>query len=418
MTIIDELIGVFVDDAISEAINQPTENDYQCDFTDFQGDPASIIKSIADGINKKSIQHCEIDESIPNFYKIQTDTKLSDFIQKNINTNWLDLEENAIWAVGTHLHDLEADGITIHDKIQNIRHAIIWKSLRLNQITECIPDYNAEADTLEKVEKIINLGEMKFDEYDLKIECEKPTENGKASAKRVVNKVLKILNDKNWITGTQSTALRMQFKFVDARTSLPQNISKMFRKYKQTGIPKVSDFTAQCLFWELSRWICFNPKQIIPQIHKLFNGPLFHFLCDVQRKDAQWIMGELNTITCGLTGTVVKYAYQKAYGFIRRDEDEPDVFVHQGDIRGKLRTLRLGDRVKFDMVVQDDGRQKAVNVVVLEHASNNYHNRGYGGRRGGHGGGYDDGYHGGYQGGYSRKRGSRWQIKGNENQQN
>ncbi len=63
-------------------------------------------------------------------------------------------------------------------------------------------------------------------------------------------------------------------------------------------------------------------------------------------------------------GTVKWFNEKKGYGFIEQ-EDGPDVFVHQSEIKGAgFRTLKEGDRVRFD-IVQGEKGPAAANVDVV-----------------------------------------------------
>ncbi len=63
-------------------------------------------------------------------------------------------------------------------------------------------------------------------------------------------------------------------------------------------------------------------------------------------------------------GTVKWFNESKGYGFIEQ-EDGPDVFVHQSEIKGAgFRTLKEGDRVRFD-IVQGEKGPAAANVDVV-----------------------------------------------------
>jgi CspA family cold shock protein len=60
-------------------------------------------------------------------------------------------------------------------------------------------------------------------------------------------------------------------------------------------------------------------------------------------------------------GTVKWWNDSKGFGFLSR-EDGPDVFVHHTDVRMEgFRTLREGDRVRFDVVDSPKG-PRAANV--------------------------------------------------------
>lgn len=58
------------------------------------------------------------------------------------------------------------------------------------------------------------------------------------------------------------------------------------------------------------------------------------------------------------TGVVKWFNDQKGFGFITRDSDSTDVFVHHRAIKmtGR-RTLREGDRVEFNVVKGEKGFQ-------------------------------------------------------------
>ncbi len=63
-------------------------------------------------------------------------------------------------------------------------------------------------------------------------------------------------------------------------------------------------------------------------------------------------------------GIVKWFDEKKDYGFIEQ-EDGPDVFVHQSEIKGAgFRTLKEGDRVSFD-IVQGEKGPAAANVDVV-----------------------------------------------------
>jgi cold shock protein len=65
-----------------------------------------------------------------------------------------------------------------------------------------------------------------------------------------------------------------------------------------------------------------------------------------------------------MTGVVKWFNDAKGYGFIQTEAGN-DVFVHFSAISGAgHRSLSEGQRVQFD-VVQEKGRERAANVVLL-----------------------------------------------------
>ena len=64
------------------------------------------------------------------------------------------------------------------------------------------------------------------------------------------------------------------------------------------------------------------------------------------------------------TGTVKFFNSMKGFGFITRDDGQPDAFVHISAVeRSGLTGLNEGDRVEFDIEVDRRGKYSAVNLV-------------------------------------------------------
>jgi cold shock protein len=65
------------------------------------------------------------------------------------------------------------------------------------------------------------------------------------------------------------------------------------------------------------------------------------------------------------TGVIKWFNDAKGYGFIQRETGD-DVFVHFSALpqTGGYRSLSEGQRVQFE-VVQERGRERAANVVIL-----------------------------------------------------
>ena len=65
------------------------------------------------------------------------------------------------------------------------------------------------------------------------------------------------------------------------------------------------------------------------------------------------------------TGTVKFFNAEKGYGFISREQGEPDVFVHYSNIQGDgYKSLDEGQKVEFDVAPGRKG-EEAQNVRVI-----------------------------------------------------
>lgn len=66
------------------------------------------------------------------------------------------------------------------------------------------------------------------------------------------------------------------------------------------------------------------------------------------------------------TGTVKFFNAMKGFGFVQRDDGAADAFVHISAVeRAGLRGLNEGDRLEFDIEVDNRGKFAAVNLVPL-----------------------------------------------------
>ena len=65
---------------------------------------------------------------------------------------------------------------------------------------------------------------------------------------------------------------------------------------------------------------------------------------------------------------IVKFWNVKGYGFIQSNNKEKEVFVHYSEIKtkDKFKSLKQGNKVKFEIAIQKDGREKAVNVSAIK----------------------------------------------------
>lgn len=67
------------------------------------------------------------------------------------------------------------------------------------------------------------------------------------------------------------------------------------------------------------------------------------------------------------TGTVKFFNSMKGFGFITRDDGQPDAFVHISAVeRSGMSGLNEGDRVEFDIEVDRRGKYSAVNLVPTQ----------------------------------------------------
>jgi CspA family cold shock protein len=67
------------------------------------------------------------------------------------------------------------------------------------------------------------------------------------------------------------------------------------------------------------------------------------------------------------TGTVKFFNAMKGFGFIQRDDGQPDAFVHISAVeRAGMISLNEGDRIEFELEVDRRGKTAAVNLVPIQ----------------------------------------------------
>jgi CspA family cold shock protein len=65
-------------------------------------------------------------------------------------------------------------------------------------------------------------------------------------------------------------------------------------------------------------------------------------------------------------GTVKFFNAMKGFGFIQRDDGQPDAFVHISAVeRAGIPTLNEGDRLEFELEVDRRGKTAAVNLQPI-----------------------------------------------------
>jgi CspA family cold shock protein len=66
------------------------------------------------------------------------------------------------------------------------------------------------------------------------------------------------------------------------------------------------------------------------------------------------------------SGTVKFFNAMKGFGFIQRDDGQPDAFVHISAVeRAGIPTLNEGDRLEFELEVDRRGKHAAVNLQTI-----------------------------------------------------
>ena len=66
------------------------------------------------------------------------------------------------------------------------------------------------------------------------------------------------------------------------------------------------------------------------------------------------------------SGTVKFFNAMKGFGFIQRDDGQPDAFVHISAVeRAGMTSLNEGDRLEFELEVDRRGKYAAVNLNAV-----------------------------------------------------
>merc|ERR1719408_289092 len=63
------------------------------------------------------------------------------------------------------------------------------------------------------------------------------------------------------------------------------------------------------------------------------------------------------------TGWIKNWNEEKKFGFIRQDDGGEDMFVHRSCLVGGIEALQKGEKVRYDVTMDDSkGKMRAVNV--------------------------------------------------------
>ncbi|USI74509.1 cold-shock protein [Sphingomonas morindae] len=84
-------------------------------------------------------------------------------------------------------------------------------------------------------------------------------------------------------------------------------------------------------------------------------------MAEAPRAPARQLTGER------ASGVVKFFNPMKGFGFIQRDDGQPDAFVHISAVeRAGMTTLNEGDRLEFELEVDRRGKYAAVNLQAAQ----------------------------------------------------
>lgn len=268
--------------------------------------PTDVIELVANAIVINTLTApITVPKVVKEFYIIDLSQKWK--MKRNDNPTFLDLQRQHVFSGGFFVHDMCGAGFCIHQKLAPLRHALIRKYLKLESVTEYLPEVidskGQEVDAWKA--RVIDLRHVKVGNIQL---LTRSKGFDTANLYIVFKEALHILSSRQWIDKVQALALELQYQ-VRSPAGLKQFYPKgnQYRRFLQNGIPMVEDLTAQSLYWECCRLLCLNEKNLMPPIHKLFDGPLFHFFCHLQHNGDSTgyikdIMSELKMVKSGNRG--------------------------------------------------------------------------------------------------------------------
>ncbi|MCF6253844.1 MAG: cold shock domain-containing protein [Thiomicrorhabdus sp.] len=65
-----------------------------------------------------------------------------------------------------------------------------------------------------------------------------------------------------------------------------------------------------------------------------------------------------------LTGKLKRWNEAKGFGFIGTEEGQRDIFIHISDLKGMSRRPLVGDTIHYQVKIQNDGKNRAINARI------------------------------------------------------
>ncbi len=65
-----------------------------------------------------------------------------------------------------------------------------------------------------------------------------------------------------------------------------------------------------------------------------------------------------------LTGKLKRWNEAKGFGFISTEHGQRDIFIHISDLKGMSRRPLVGDMIHYQVKVQNDGKNRAINASI------------------------------------------------------
>lgn len=65
-----------------------------------------------------------------------------------------------------------------------------------------------------------------------------------------------------------------------------------------------------------------------------------------------------------IKGKLVRWNDERGFGFIKSDNMKSDIFIHISELKRMSRNPRVNDIIFFDVVVEKNGKNRAINAVI------------------------------------------------------